>query len=99
MIGDRRSSLFNKAISSVEKPKTTNHELRQVLRRIIHDHMHGALRSRYNKLASEQDRAYGLLQDKYQTGQDELEDGQRAEVIADMLGTLRLQLTAHFRSS
>ena len=67
------------------KPKATSHELRQVLRRMIHDHE--PLRSCYNKLASERDCAYALLQDKYQTGQDELEDGKMAEVIADMLGT------------
>ena len=81
----RDGDALSEAERLVKKPKATSHELKQVLRRIIHDHE--ALRSRYNKLASERDRAYALLQDKYQTGQDDQEDGQRAEVIADMLGT------------
>ena len=81
----RDGDALSEAERLVKKPKATSHELKQVLRRMIHDHE--ALRSRYNKLASERDRAYALLQDKYQTGQDDQEDGQRAEVIADMLGT------------
>ena len=81
----RDGDALNEAERRVKKLKATSHELKQVLRRMIHDHE--ALRSRYNKLASERDRAYALLQDKYQTGQDDQDDEQRAEVIADMLGT------------
>lgn len=78
------SDAFSDAECLLKKPKHSRAELLQTLKQLMSEHK--ALRSRYNKLATERDQAYALLQDKYQIGQDPDEDTRRRATVTDLIG-------------
>ena len=69
---------------AIKKPKATASELRQALKGLLGEHR--LLQRWYQKVVSERDQAYVLLQDKYQAGQDPDEDTRRRAVAIELIG-------------
>ena len=77
-------TLYPNAERTIKKPKATASELRQALKGLLGEHH--LLQRWYQKVVSERDQVYVLLQDKYQAVQDPDEDTRRRDVAIELIG-------------
>jgi hypothetical protein len=72
------------AQNSLKRSKASECELRTALGKLTHEH--SLLLKWHEQVVSERDRAYAMLRDEYQLGQDEEADRQRRAVVMDLVG-------------